>query len=122
MKVLFKKKFKIKFLMLLVFISLFVYPAGVLAAEILQVRASTLVQLGDRNRSYLVKLACIDILPSNEDKATVWLRDQLPRRSKVKIFPQSSIDGILVAKIFPIKSEVEISQRMSQEGLGTLSC
>ena len=37
---------------------------GAAAAEVLQVRTATLLQVGDQNRSYSVALACVDLAPA----------------------------------------------------------
>lgn len=42
---------------------LVVQPLLTQAAEVLQVREATLLQVGDRNRNYSVRLACIEVSP-----------------------------------------------------------
>ena len=42
---------------------LFVLPFQAFAAEVLQVRSATLLQVGDRNRNYSVQLACVQVDP-----------------------------------------------------------
>ena len=74
-------------------------PAQVMAAEVLQVRSGTLLQIGDHNRTYTVRLACVAVAESDEALASGWLRQQLPRRSKVNLRPRGSEDGVLIASI-----------------------
>ena len=73
--------------------------APVAAAEVLQVRGPALLQLGDGNRSYAVELACVLVPPDSQQQATAWLRQQLPRRSRVNLRPLGQRDGVLLARI-----------------------
>ena len=74
-------------------------PLALQAAEVLQVRSGTLLQIGDGNRNYTVRLACLAVTPEANGDAVVWLRQQLPRRSRVNLRPVGSEDGILVARV-----------------------
>jgi hypothetical protein len=74
-------------------------PLALQAAEVLQVRSGTLLQIGDGNRNYTVRLACLDVTPEANAEAVAWLRQQLPRRSRVNLRPVGSEDGILVARV-----------------------
>ncbi|MCP9774768.1 nuclease [Cyanobium sp. WAJ14-Wanaka] len=69
------------------------------AAEVLQVRSGTLLQVGDQNRNYSVQIACIEVSAADNDQATAWLRSQLPRRSKVNLRPIGQEAGVIVAKV-----------------------
>ena len=51
-------------------IGLLAAPHAVAAAEVQQVRQATLLQVGDSNRSYAVRLACISVEPEQEPEAT----------------------------------------------------
>ncbi len=73
--------------------------APVNAAEILQVRGPTLLQLGDGNRSYTVQLGCLQVPPAGQQAATEWLRQTLPRRSRVNLRPLGQREGVLLARI-----------------------
>ena len=73
--------------------------APVAAAEVLQVRGPALLQLGDGNRSYVVELACLHVLPDSQQQATAWLRQQLPRHSRVNLRPLGQREGVLLARI-----------------------
>ncbi len=74
-------------------------PVPVQAAEVLQVRSGTLLQIGDRNRSYAVELACVAVDPGDEAAAVAWLRQALPRRSRVNLRPRGSDGGTLLASV-----------------------
>jgi len=85
--------------MLLGAMLLFGSPLALQAAEVLQVRSGTLLQIGDGNRNYTVRLACLAVTPEANAEAVAWLRQQLPRRSRVNLRPVGSEDGILVARV-----------------------
>jgi endonuclease YncB( thermonuclease family) len=75
------------------------WPAVASAAEVLQVRDSHLLQVGDRNRSYTVELVCYAVDPQREEAATAWLRQQLPRRTRVNLRPLGDHEGHLLARV-----------------------
>lgn len=70
-----------------------------MAAEIQQVRGATLLQLGDSNRSYTVRLACVNVAVDQEDQATIWLRRFAPRGTRVNLRPIGEEKGTLVARV-----------------------
>mgnify|MGYP001383031650 CR=1 FL=1 len=113
-------KFYIKILILL--ISFFSFIPYVYAAEILQVSSSSTLLIGDNNRNYTVKIACTEISPDLEEKSVQWLKKQLPRHTKVNLKPKGSVDGVLVAKIIPFDSNVDITEKYVNEGLATNKC
>ena len=113
-------KFYIKILILL--ISFFCFYTEVYAAEILQVTNSSVLLIGDHNRTYTVKLACTEISPDLEQESVKWLRKQLPRHTKVNLKPKGSVDGILVAKVIPFDSDIDITEKYIIEGLATNVC
>ena len=47
--------------LLIVVVAMCVGVASVQAAEVLQVRSSSLLQVGDHNRNYTVQLACLEV-------------------------------------------------------------
>ena len=79
---------------------LLVQPMLTLAAEVLQVREATLLQVGDRNRNYSIRLACIEVSPDDQQLAIDWLRQALPRRRRVlqRIHFRSSSQTVAHAK------------------------
>ena len=74
------------------------------AAEVLQVRSGTLLQVGDHNRTYSVELACLAVAPDQQPAAAAWLRQQLPRRTRVNLRPLGSRDGLLLARVQRLES------------------
>jgi hypothetical protein len=74
-------------------------PLGAAAAEVLQVRSGTLLQVGDHNRSYSVELACLQVAADQQPAAADWLRQQLPRRTRVNLRPLGHRDGLLLARV-----------------------
>ena len=113
-------KFYIKIFIIL--ISFFSFFTKVYAAEILQVSSSSILLIGDNNRTYTVKIACTEISPDLEERAVKWLRNQLPRHTKVNLRPKGSIDGVLVAKVIPFNSNIDITDKYINEGLAKNQC
>ena len=99
---------------------LLVAPAN--AAEVLQVRTSSLLQVGDHNRTYTVQLACVDVTAETETEAVGWLRQQLPRRRRVNLRPVGSRDGQLLARVTPLGDSIDLSAGLVAAGLAANSC
>jgi len=102
--------------LLLICAGLAVAAAPVAAAEVLQVRGPDLLQVGDGNRSYTVELACINPIEGERDQALAWLRQQLPRRSRVNLRPIANRDGTLVARVQKLGAEQDISAGLIAAG------
>ena len=113
-------KFFTKILILL--ISFFCFYFEVDAAEILQVTSSSVLLIGDHNRTYTVKLACTEISPDLEEKSAKWLKKELPRHTKVNLKPKGSVDGVLVANVIPFYSNIDITEKYISEGLAKNKC
>ncbi len=107
---------------LILMISCFCFVSQIHAAEILQVSSSSVLLIGDHNRTYRVKLACTQVNPELEEKAVIWLKKELPRNTKVNLKPQGSLDGSLIAKVIPFNSNIDINEKYINEGLATKSC
>ena len=107
---------------LILLISFFCFTYQVYAAEILQVSSSSVLLVGDNNRNYTVKIACAEISPDLEEKSILWLKKQLPRHTKVNLKPKGSIDGMLLAKVIPFNSKVDITEKYINEGLALNKC
>ena len=101
---------------------LVVQPLLTQAAEVLQVREATLLQVGDRNRNYSVRLACIEVLPEDQQQAVDWLRQTLPRRRRVNLRPEGSADGLLLARVTPIGADQDLGSALVNEGLAHTTC
>ena len=113
-------KFFTKIFILL--ISLFCFFSKVYAAEILQVTNSSVLLIGDNNRTYTVKISCTEVSPDLEEKSVKWLKKQLPRHTKVNLKPKGSVDGVLVAKVIPFNTNIDIAEKYINEGLATKKC
>ncbi len=74
-------------------------PGTAAAAEVLQVRSASLLQVGDSNRSYGVALACVAVEAEQADAATQWLRERAPRGTRVNLRPVGQRDGVLLARV-----------------------
>ena len=98
------------------------FPLKVLAANVLYISNSSLIQIGDNNRSYKVKLACIKVNPNKEDKAKEWLEFELPRKTKVNLLPKGVKDGMLVANVIKISSGDNINYEMIDKGFAIDAC
>ena len=103
-------------------ISLLGFFPQVYAAEVLQVSSSSVLLIGDHNRTYTVKIACTEISPDLEEKSIKWLKEQLPRHTKVNLKPKGSLDGTLIAKVIPFNSNIDITDKYINEGLATKTC
>ena len=108
--------------LLILFCSLFCFFSQVYAAEILQISSPSVLLIGDNNRTYTVKIACAEIPPDLEEKSVAWLKKQLPRHTKVNLKPRGSVNGMLVAKVIPFNSNVDIAEKYINEGLATNNC
>jgi len=108
------------FLVLLVVI--FASPLPSMAAEVLQVRSSTLLQIGDRNRNYSVRLACVAVDPVNEEAAVALLKKAVPRRKRVNLRPEGNEDCVLIARVTPLDSDQDLGFSLVTGGLATQSC
>ena len=88
----------------------------------MQINSPTTLLLGDQNRVYKVRIACLEVDSSKQDLATEWMKGFLPRHSKVNIKPKAFEDGVLVASLVDIDSNKEIAKEMESKGLGVLNC
>ena len=94
-------------------------PGAASAAEVLQVRSATLLQVGDSNRSYGVELACVVVNADQQQPAIAWLRQQLPRRSRVNLRPIGNHDGILLAKVQKLGASQDLGSGLVAAGLAS---
>ncbi len=106
----------------LIALIIFVLPFQAYSAEVFQVRSSSLLQIGDQNRIYKVQIACLEVSSQKEDDATNWLREELPRHSKVNLKPVGYIDGVLLAKVIKLDSHIDIAKSMENEGFSKNKC
>ena len=113
---------KITHLISISLLILFFFPGKILSAEVLQVKDSSTLQIGDQNRIYKVTIACIAVEPEKEDLAYKWLKSELPRRSRVNLQPIGYNEGYLISKVIKIESNKDISKSMELHGLAVSKC
>lgn len=87
------------------------------AAEVLQVQGPDLLLVGDRNRSYGVELACLTVDPERRAEATDWLRERLPRRSRVNLRPVAQREGHLLARVVRLRDGQDLGAGLIASGL-----
>ncbi len=101
-----KKLSKILIIICLIFLN----PVIVNSAEILQIKSSNTILVGDQNRNLTIELFCVDVSENDEIDATNLLKSEFPRGSKVKIKPFGFKENVLLAKVFSIKSTKEMTE------------
>ena len=104
-----------KFLIIVCLIGL--NPLIVNAAEILQIKSSNTILVGDQNRNLTIGLFCVDVNENDELEATNLLKSEFPRGSKVKIKPFGYEENVLLAKVFNIKSTKEMTELLVAKNL-----
>ena len=97
-------------------------PVIVNSAEILQIKSSNSVLVGDQNRNLTIRLFCVDVNEYDELEATNLLKNEFPRGSKVKIKPFGSKENVLLAKVFNIKSNKEMTELLVAKDLTSEIC
>ncbi len=103
-----------KFLqIILFFIVLIICPINLYSAELLQINDANTILVGDQNRSLYLSLYCVDINENDMDNATKILKKNFPRGTKVKIKPYGSNGSSLLAKIFRVDDETEMTELLN---------
>ena len=93
------------------------WPGALWAAEVLQVREPDLLLIGDHNRTYSVRLACIAPIAGEEAAALKLLREKLPRRQRVNLMPMGSQEGLLLARVRPLGQEQDLNDALIEAGM-----
>ena len=101
------------FQIFLIFIFLVICPINAYSAELLQINDVNTILVGDQNRSLYLSLYCMDINETEKDKATEILKRNFPRGTKVKIKLFGSEDKRLLAKIFRVDDETEMTELLN---------
>ena len=108
---------------LLIILSLVILnPVIVNSAEILQVKSSNTILVGDQNRNLNIRLFCVDVNEIDELEATNLLKSEFPRGSKVKIKPYGYEENLLLAKVFNIKGTKEMTELLVAKDLTRENC
>ena len=97
-------------------------PVMVKSAEILQIKSSKTILVGDQNRNLTIGLFCVDVNENDEIEATTLLKSEFPRGSKVKIKPLGFKENVLLAKVFNIKGTKEMTELLVAKDLTSEIC
>ena len=97
-------------------------PVVVYSAEILQIKNSNTILVGDQNRNLTIGLFCVDVNENDELEATNLLKSEFPRGSKVKIKPFGFNESVLLAKVFNIKGTKEMTELLVAKDLTNEIC
>ena len=92
------------------------------SAEILQIKSSSTILVGDQNRNLTIRLFCVDVNENDELEATNLLKSQFQRGSKVKIKPFGYKENVLLAKVFDIKGTKEMTELLVAKDLTSETC
>ena len=108
-----KNVYGLKKLLQIILIILLICPINISAAELLQINDVNTILVGDQNRSLYLSLYCIDINENEKGKATEILKKNFPRGTKVKIKPYGFNGDRLLAKIFRVDDDTEMTQLLN---------
>ena len=97
-------------------------PVIVNSAEILQIKSSNTILVGDQNRNLTIGLFCVDVNENDELAATNLLKSEFPRGRKVKIKPFGFKENVLLAKVFNTKSTKEMTELLVTKELSGEIC
>ena len=97
-------------------------PVIVNSAEILQIKSSNTNLVGDQNRNLTIELFCVDVNENDEIEASNILKNEFPRGSKVKIKPFGFKENVLLAKVFNIKGNKEMTKLLVAKNLSSEIC
>tara|TARA_Y100000589_G_scaffold138829_1_gene132764 strand:+ start:55 stop:438 length:384 start_codon:yes stop_codon:yes gene_type:complete len=105
-----------------IFIVLIIFPITANSAELLQIKDTNTILVGDQNRSLYLNLYCIDINENEKEKAIEILKRNFPRGTKVKIKPYGSDGNRLLAKIFKVDDETEMTELLKTFNSSEKNC
>ena len=101
---------------------IFLNPVIVNSAEILQIKSSNTILVGDQNRNLTIRLFCVDVNENDEIEATNLLKSEFPRGSKVEIKPLGFKENVLLAKVFNIKGTKEMTELLVAKNFSSEIC
>tara|TARA_B100000925_G_scaffold7859_1_gene5533 strand:+ start:858 stop:1238 length:381 start_codon:yes stop_codon:yes gene_type:complete len=107
---------------ILVFVFLIIFPINANSAELLQINDVNTILVGDQNRSIYISLYCIDINEKDKVEATEILRRNFPRGTKVKIKPYGSNGQRLLAKVFRVDEDTEMTELLETYNSSEKNC
>ena len=92
------------------------------SAEILQINDSKTILIGDQNRNLVINLFCINVKERNEIKALELLKSNFPRGTKVKIKPYGKDGNNLLAKVYKVSDDKEMTNLLNSNYLSDENC
>ena len=107
---------------LIIIFLIFLNPLEVNSSEILQIKSSNTILVGDQNRNLTIRLFCVDVNKNDELEATNILKSEFPRGSKIKIKPFGFKENVLLAKVFDIKGSKEMTDLLFAKDLIRENC
>ena len=107
---------------LIIIFLIIINPLVVDSAEILQIKSSNTILVGDQNRNLTIGLFCVDVDKNDELEAINLLKSEFPRGSKVKIKPYGFKENVLLAKVFNIKGTKEMAELLVAKDLTRKNC
>ena len=107
---------------ILILIFLIICPIKTYPAELLQINDVNTILIGDQNRYLYLSLYCMEINESENEKATDILKRNFPRGTKVKIKPYGSNGNRLMAKIFRVNDDVEMTELLNTFNSSEKNC
>ena len=107
---------------LIIIFLIIINPLVVDSAEILQIKSSNTILVGDQNRNLTIGLFCVDVDKNDELEAMNLLKSEFPRGSKVKIKPFGFKENVLIAKVFNIKGTKEMAELLVAKDLTRKNC
>ena len=117
-----KNVYGLKKLLHIILIFLIIFPINTYSAELLQINDVNTILIGDQNRYLYLSLYCMEINESENEKATDILKRNFPRGTKVKIKPYGSNGNRLMAKIFRVNDDVEMTELLSTFNSSEKNC
>ena len=97
-------------------------PSYINSAEILQIKDSKTIIIGDQNRNLSINLVCSNVNSEDEIAALELLRIKFPRGTNVKIKPLGFKDNNLLAKIYKLNENIEMNQLLYTNRLSERVC
>ena len=97
-------------------------PVYLYSAEILQINDSKTVIIGDQNRNLSINLVCSNVNLEDEIAALELLKKKFPRGTKVKIKPLGFKNNNLLAKVYKLNENIEMSQLLYNNKLSEQIC
>ena len=107
---------------ILIFICLVICPINISSAELLQIKDVNTILVGDQNRSLYLSLYCVNVNENKKEKATEILKKNFPRGTKVKIKPYGTNGNSLLAKIYRVDNDAEMTELLKTFDFSEKNC